>query len=125
MVPLRRWWLLLLTRALLRLGRWSCTIRRSRSTSSTRATGLHANISESANLDGDGNEDFVLLRWTFPTSEVTAANYRPQPGRVFLGDGDGGFRRAPTELFAVDLNGDGLPDMFIAAHSRGRRTGPW
>ena len=87
-----------------------------------------ANISASADLDGDGNEDLVLLGFTFPTSDVTAANHRPQPGRVFLGDGDGGFRRAPAELFPVDtlntvnpsccpqfgdLNGDGLPDMFL------------
>ena len=86
-------------------------------------------ISASTDLDGDGNEDLVLLGLAHPTSDVTAANYRPQPGRVFLGDGDGGFRRAPAELFPVDtlytvtprkvlfsdLNGDGLPDMFIAA----------
>ena len=90
----------------------------------------HYHISAPADLDGDGNEDLVLLGDTFPTSDVTAANYRPQPGRVFLGDGDGGFRRAPAELFPVDtlntvtprkalfgdLNGDGRPDMFIAAH---------
>ena len=88
----------------------------------------HAHISASTDLDGDGNEDLVLLGFTHPTSDVTAENYRPQPGRVFLGDGDGGFRRAPAELFPVDtlntvlprkvpfgdLNGDGLPDMFIA-----------
>ena len=61
-----------------------------------------ANISASADLDGDGHEDLVLLGFTFPTSDVTAANYRPQPGRVFLGDGDGGFRRAPAELLPVD-----------------------
>ena len=88
----------------------------------------HAHISASTDLDGDGNEDLVLLGFTHPTSDVTAENYRPQPGRVFLGDGDGGFRRAPADLFPVDtlntvlprkvpfgdLNGDGLPDMFIA-----------
>lgn len=71
------------------------------------------------------------MGFTHPTSDVTAANYRPHPGRVFLGDG--GFRRAPAELFPVamlntvgprkapfgDLNGDGLPDMFIAGHGWG------
>ena len=88
----------------------------------------HYHVSAPTDLDGDGNEDLVLLGSTFPTSDVTAANYRPQPGRVFLGDGDGGFRRAPAELFPVDnlntvnpsccpqfgdLNGDGLPEMFL------------
>ena len=83
--------------------------------------------SASTDLDGDGNEDLVLLRHTF---RGTAENHRPQSGRVFLGDGDGGFRRAPADLFPVDtlntvnprkapfgdLNGDGLPDMFLAGH---------
>ena len=50
----------------------------------------------SMELDGDGNEDLVLLGYT---ARGTAANQRAQPGRVFLGDGDGGFRRAPAELF--------------------------
>ena len=90
----------------------------------------HGYASASTDLDSDGNEDLVLLGATYPTSGVTAANYRAQPGRVFLGDGDGGFRRAPAELFPVDtlntvhprkapfgdLNGDGRPDMFIAGH---------
>ena len=87
-------------------------------------------------LDGDGNEDLVLLGATYPwlDGNVTAENYRSQPGRVLLGDGDGGFRLAPAELFPVDtlntvnpagtkppfgdLNADGLPDLFIP-------TGGW
>ena len=85
----------------------------------------HGHDSASTDLDGDGNEDLVVLGYTY---RGTAANHRPQPGRVFLGDGDGGFGRAPAELFPVDtlntvnpsccpqfgdLNGDGLPDMFL------------
>ena len=85
----------------------------------------HRHTSASADLDDDGNEDLVLLGYTY---RGTATNHQPQPGRVFLGDGDGGFRRAPDELFPVDtlntvnpsccpqfgdLNGDGLPDMFL------------
>ena len=90
-------------------------------------------FSASTDLDGDGNEDLVLLGATYPWAgrgDVTTENYRPQPGRVLLGDGDGGFRLAPAELFPVDtlntvhprnvpfgdLNADGLPDMFIADH---------
>ena len=92
----------------------------------------HYHRADPVDIDGDGNDDLVVLGGTWPDPErgVSAANYRPQPGRVFLGDGDGGFRRAPAELFPVDtlntvlprktlvsnLNADGLPDMFIAAH---------
>ena len=55
----------------------------------------HRHTSASADLDGDGNEDLVLLGYTY---RGTATNHLPQPGRVFLGDGDGGFRRAPDEF---------------------------
>lgn len=82
----------------------------------------------SADLDGDGNEDLILLGADYPGD--APSSYRPRPGRVYLGDGDGGFTRAPSERFPtdtlntvhprnvrfVDLNGDGRLDMFVAAH---------
>ena len=82
----------------------------------------------SADLDGDGNEDLIILGADYPGDG--ASSYRPRPGRVYLGDGDGGFTRAPSELFPTDtlntvhprnvrfgdLNGDGRLDMFVAAH---------
>ena len=86
-------------------------------------------FSESADLDGDGNEDLIILgadyHWISDSS-----SYNPQPGRVYLGDGHGGFTPAPSELFPVDtlntvhprnvpfgdLNGDGRLDMFVADH---------
>ena len=82
----------------------------------------------SADLDGDGNEDLVVLGADYPGDG--ASTYRPRPGRVYLGDGDGGFTRAPSALFPTDtlntvhprnvrfgdLNSDGRLDMFIAAH---------
>lgn len=79
-----------------------------------------------ADLDGDGHEDLVVLGGDYPTSQ--SSSYRSRAGRVYLGDGDGGFARAPAELFPVDtlntvspsccpqfgdLNGDGRPDMFL------------
>ena len=90
----------------------------------------HQHHSYHTDLDGDGNEDLIVLGATWPDPElgVTAANYRPQSGRVFVGDGDGGFRRAPDRLFPVgtlrtitpswyspfgDLNADGRLDWFV------------
>ena len=81
----------------------------------------------SADLDGDGNEDLIILGADYPRDG--ASSYRPRPGRVYLGDGDGGFTRAPSALFPTDtlntvhparalfgdLNGDGRLDMFVAA----------
>jgi VCBS repeat protein len=81
-----------------------------------------------ADLNGDGNEDLVVLGVDFACcgNPVNA----PQPGRVFFGDGDGNFTapapgQFPVDTFKMvdprkvvfgDLNGDGRLDMFIACH---------
>lgn len=65
-----------------------------------------------ADFDGDGNMDVVF---------VAEADERHQ---LFLGDGKGGFRDASDRLPAMsqgnglavgDVNGDGLPDIFIGS----------
>ena len=85
-------------------------------------------FSAPADLDGDGNEDLILLGADYPDGQ--SSGYSAQPGRVLLGDGDGGFAMAPSERYPVDtlntvhprnvpfgdLNGDGRLDMFVAAH---------
>ena len=83
----------------------------------------------SVDLDGDGNQDLIILGADYPWVS-RLSSYSAQPGRVLLGDGDGGFTVAPSELFPFDtlntvhprnvpfgdLNGDGRLDMFVAAH---------
>ena len=89
----------------------------------------HGTFNASADLDGDGNEDLIILGTDYPWVG-RSSSYSAQPGRVLLGDGDGGFTVAPSELYPVDtlntvhprnvpfgdLNGDGRLDMFVAAH---------
>ena len=80
----------------------------------------------SADLNGDGNEDLVVLGVDFGCCGATPNV--PQPSRVFFGDGDGNFSAPAPGQFPVDsfkmvypqkvvfgdLNGDGRLDMFIA-----------
>ncbi len=76
-------------------------------------------------LDGDGNQDLVVLSWDHPAFRTALSD--PRPGRVFLGDGNGHFAAAPAALFPVDtlqttdclpafadFNADGRNDMFLA-----------
>src|SRR5437762_6650792 len=40
-------------------------------------------------LNGDGNQDLVILGADTPKDGVTADNFTAQPGRIFFGDGQG------------------------------------
>jgi len=80
----------------------------------------------SADLDGDGNEDLVVLGVDYGCCGVTPN--LPQPSRIFFGDGNGNFTapapgQFPMDSFKMvypqkavfgDVNGDGRLDMLIA-----------
>jgi hypothetical protein len=79
-------------------------------------------------VNGDRYDDLIVLGAWYPGGGVTCCT--PQPGRVYLSDGDGHFSPAPADLFPVDtlltvhprkvlfadFNADGRPDMFISSH---------
>jgi hypothetical protein len=77
-----------------------------------------------ADLNGDGNEDLIVLGILYACCGETSPV--PQPGRVFFGDGNGNFSAAaqfpvgkminPRKVLFRDLNADGRLDMFIACH---------
>ncbi len=87
-----------------------------------------SNIYGNEDLDGDGHQDLLILGGELVLPGKTA--WEPQPGRILLGDGNGGFRLMPPDRFPVaalntvfprkilfaDVNADTRPDIFIAAH---------
>jgi len=81
-----------------------------------------------ADLDGDGHQDLLVLGASYPWGASTQPT--PQPGALLLGDGRGGFVAAPAATFPTaslltvhprkviteDFNGDGRLDVFVASH---------
>lgn len=77
-------------------------------------------------LNLDGNSDLVVLGASYPSDGAPIA----QPGFVAFGNGAGGFTLAtelqfpistlktvhPREVVFADLNGDKIPDIYIADH---------
>ena len=80
-----------------------------------------------ADINGDGYQDLIVLGASYPGGGRTCCT--PQPGRVFLGDGDGHLSPAPASPFPVDtlltvhprkvlfadFNADSRADMFISS----------
>jgi hypothetical protein len=92
----------------------------------TYAPEFLSNVLVTVDLNGDGNLDLIALGASYPTATNTSPTL--QPGRVFFGDGNGGFTEAPNNIFPIntlltveprkvliaDFNGDGRPDIFIS-----------
>ena len=47
-------------------------------------------------INSDGHQDYIVFGQDYPGNGVTT--YSPQPSRVLLGDGEGGFVIAPRSL---------------------------
>lgn len=81
-----------------------------------------------ADLNGDGRQDLLVLGASYPIWPATSGT--PQPARLLFGDGNGGFTLASQAIFpadalrtvhvrkvlTADFNGDGRTDLFISCH---------
>jgi hypothetical protein len=82
---------------------------------------FYNNLIVTADFNGDGKPDLALAN--FSSSPVTASNKLI----ILLGNGDGTFQPAKTiqlaapvsAIFAVDVNGDGKPDMLAVTNQPG------
>jgi hypothetical protein len=86
-------------------------------------------------LNQDGNADLVILGVLRPRASITTIT--AQPGRVYFGDGLGGFTAPSADVFPTDtlatigpgriltedFNRDGRPDVFLPA--MGYDTSPY
>ncbi len=89
-------------------------------------SGSHTLHAASADLDGDGNPDLVLVRQGFQDAE-TGVDLAAHVA-LWLNDGQGGFTdeaavRLPAPdlsargVAAGDVDGDGDPDLFLSTHT--------
>ena len=78
----------------------------------------------STDLNGDNHSDLIITGGTFPWDGYTEGR-GGQPGLILFNDGDNTFTAADgdvpmsehgREIFAVDFNGDGILDIYIADH---------
>ena len=80
-------------------------------------------------FDGDGDEDVFVGRVGLEPGPRFAWSPDPNPVNLFLNEGNAGFRLSdavfrgrvpqivhPREAITGDFNGDGQPDIFVAAH---------